>query len=112
MDQNIGLFQLFDMHYNRGIKQYNNKNYDAAFSSLQKAIDVQDYLKSKSFSLPSYTPPALDTQLVNLTASSAYLAKKEDVAIPYFERLTNARVATPEYKDIYALVAQYYLNKK
>ena len=111
LDQNIGLFQLFDMHYNRGIKQYNNKNYDAAFSSLQKAIDVQDYLKSKSFSLPSYTPPALDTQLVNLTASSAYLAKKEDVAIPYFERLTNARVATPEYKDIYALVAQYYLNK-
>ena len=112
IDQNIGLFQLFDMHYNRGIKQYNNKNYETAFNSLQKAMTVQDYLKSKNFTLPSYSPPALDTQLINLTASSAYLAKKEDVAISYFERLANAKVAGPDYKEIYALVAQYYLNKK
>jgi tetratricopeptide (TPR) repeat protein len=112
IDQNIGLFQLFDMHYNRGIKQYNNKNYDAAFTSLQKAIEVQDYLKAKNFALTSYTPPALDTQLINLTASSAFLAKKEDVAVSYFERLANAKVAGPEYKEVYALIAQHYLKKK
>jgi len=112
LDQNLGLFQLFDMNYNRGIKQYNNKNYDAAFTSLEKAIELQDYIKSKNFSLPSYTPPALDTQLINLTASSAFLAKKEDVAIGYFTRLADAKVAGPEYKEIYALIAQYYLKKK
>src|SRR5437763_2425006 len=50
IDQNLGLFQLFDMNYNRGIKQYNNKNYDAAFSQFQKALDVQDYIRSKGFS--------------------------------------------------------------
>lgn len=111
IDQNLGLFQLFDMHYNRGIKQYNNKNYDAAFTAFKKSIDVQDYIKSKGFTLPSYSPPALDTQLVNLTASSAYLAKKEDIAIPYFERLANAKVTGKDYKEIYALIAQYYLNK-
>lgn len=112
IDQNLGLFQLFDMNYNRGIKQYNNKNYDAAFTSFEKAIELQDYIKSKKFSLPSYTPPALDTQLINLTASSAYLAKKEDVAIGYFTRLADAKIAGPEYKEIYALIAQYYLKKK
>ncbi|GAA4754966.1 tetratricopeptide repeat protein [Flavisolibacter ginsenosidimutans] len=111
IDQNLGLFQLFDMHYNRGIKQYNNKNYDAAFSQFQKAINVQDYIKSKGFSLQTYSPPALDTQLINLTASSAYLAKKQDESIPYFQKLTDAKIATPEFKEVYALVAQYYMKK-
>ncbi|RYZ23168.1 MAG: tetratricopeptide repeat protein, partial [Chitinophagaceae bacterium] len=111
IDQNIGLFQLFDMNYNRGIKQYNDKNYDAAFANFEKAIELQDFIKNKKFTLPSYTPPALDTQLLNLTASAAYLAKKEDVAIGYFSRLADAKIATPEFKEIYALVAQHYLKK-
>jgi tetratricopeptide (TPR) repeat protein len=113
IDQNMGLFQLFDMHYNKGVKAYNNKSYDAAFKSFKDAVEVQDYIRGKSFSLPTYTPPVLDTQLLNLTASSAYLAKQQDVAIPYFERIANAKVkGTPEYREIYALVSQYYLNKK
>lgn len=111
LDQNMGFFQLFDMHYNRGIKKYNTKNYDAAFSDLQKAVSLQDYIKSKNFVLSNYTPPALDTQLINLTASAAYLAKKEDAAIAYFERLANAKLSTPEFKEVYALLAQYYMKK-
>ena len=111
LDQNLGLFQLFDMDYNRGIKAYNNKNYDAAYTNFKKAIASQDYIRSKGFTLTTYTPPALDTQLINLTASSAYLAKKQDEAIPYFERLANAKIATPEFKEIYALIAQHYQKK-
>ncbi|HEX8316605.1 MAG TPA: hypothetical protein VF609_16500, partial [Flavisolibacter sp.] len=61
LDQNLGFFQLFDMHYNRGIKKYNNKDYTAAFSDLRKAVDLQDYIRSKNFALSNYTPPALDT---------------------------------------------------
>lgn len=112
IDQNIGLFQLFDMNYNRGIKLYNDKNYDAAFTSFEKAVELQDFIKNKKFSLPSYTPPAIDTQLLNLTASAAYLAKKEDQAIGYFAKLADAKIATPEFKEIYALLAQYYMKKK
>jgi hypothetical protein len=111
LDQNMGFFQLFDMHYNRGIRQYNNKNYDAAFKAFKNATDVQDYIKAKNFSLSTYTPPALDTQLVNLTASSAYLAKQEEASIPYFERLANAKLSGPEFKEVYALLVQHYLKK-
>ena len=111
LDQNIGLFQLFDMHYNRGIRSYNNKNYDVAFKAFKNAMDLQDYIKSKNFALSNYAPPALDTQLINLTASSAYLAKQEDASIPYFERLANAKLSAPEFKEVYALLAQHYLNK-
>lgn len=111
IDQNLGLFQLFDMHYNRGIKAYNNKNYENAYAQLEKAIALQDYIKSKNFTLQSYTPPALDTQLINLTASSAYLAKKEDAAIAAWERLADAKMATPEFKEVYGLIAQHYMKK-
>ncbi len=111
LDQNMGLFQLFDMQYNRGVKAYNNKSYDAAYTSFKNAIAMEDYIRSKNFSLPSYTPPALDTQLLNLTASSAYLAKQEDASIPYFARIADAKVKGKEYRDIYALVVQYYMKK-
>ena len=112
IDQNIGLFQLFDMNYNRGVKSYNNKNYDSAYAAFKKAVVLQDYIRSKNFSLTSYTPPALDTQLLNLTGSSAYLAKNQDEAIPYFERIVNAKIKGKEYRDIYAIIAQHYLAKK
>lgn len=111
MDQNMGLFQLLDLHYNRGVKQYNNKNYEAAYNNFQKALEVQDYVRSKNFTLQSYTPPALDTQLVNLTATSAYMAKNEDAAITNWEKLANARLNTPEFKEVYALIAQHYQKK-
>jgi hypothetical protein len=39
------------------------------------------------------------------------LAKKEDAAIPYFERIANAKVQGKDYKEIYALLSQYYLKK-
>ena len=32
IEQNIGLFRLFDIQYNKGIRNYNNKKYDPAFA--------------------------------------------------------------------------------
>jgi hypothetical protein len=109
IDQNIGLFQLFDIQYNKGIRQYNNKNYDPAFNAFKSALEIQDYIRSKGFSLSQYTPPALDTQLVNLTGASAYLAKKEDQAIQYWEKLADAKIKDNDFKDVYRTVAEYHL---
>lgn len=112
LNQNMGLFQLFDMQYNRAIREYNNKNYPSAYGKFINAVELQDYIKSKNFALTSYTPPALDTQLINLTASSAYLAKQEDASVNYFRRLADAKVTGPEYREVYAIIAQHYLKKK
>jgi len=111
IDQNIGLFRLFDIQYNKGIRYYNNKNYDPAYSTFKSAIEIQDYIKSKGFSLPQYTPPALDTQLVNLTGAAAYLAKKDDEAIKYWEKLADAKIRDNDFKEIYRTVAEYHLAK-
>lgn len=111
LDQNVGLFQLYDMYYNRGVKNYNNKNYAAAFENMKDAVNVESYIAKKGFSYNNFSFPALDTQLVNLTASAGYLAKKEDEAIPYFEQLADAKIKDKEFKEIYGLLVEYYTKK-
>jgi len=111
LDQNVGLFQLYDINYNRGIKSYNQKDYATAYAKMKNAMDLEEYIAKKGYAYNGFSFPALDTQLVNLTASSAYLAKKEDEAIPYFERIADAKVKEKEYREIYALLSQYYLAK-
>lgn len=111
LDQNVGLFQLYDMHYNRGIKNYNAKEYAKAYDRMKRAIELEEYISKKGYSYNNFSFPALDTQLVNLTASSAYLAKKEDEAVPYFERLADAKIKDKEYKEVYGLLASYYMKK-
>src|SRR6476620_687891 len=61
LDQNVGLFQLYDLYYNKGIKEYNNKDYDASFTNMQKAVDLQDYIYKKGFSYNGFSFSALDT---------------------------------------------------
>ena len=111
LDQNVGLFQVYDIYYNRGVHFYNDKSYDKSYDNLKNAMDLEDYISKKGYSYNNFTFPALDTQLVNLTASSAYLAKKEDESIPYFERLADAKISAKNYKEVYGLLAQYYSNK-
>ena len=111
LEQNVGLFQLYDQYYNRGVKYYNDKQYDKAFDNMKNATDLESYIASKGFAYNGFTFPKLDTQLINLTASSAYLAKKEDESIPYFEKLADANLSSKEYKEVYGLLAQYYMKK-
>ena len=111
LDQNVGLFQLYDLNYNQGIKSYNNKDYNTAYDKMKRAMDIEDYIYKKGYSYNNFSFPALDTQLVNLTASSAFLAKKEAEAMPYWERLADAKLKAKEYREIYGLLAEYYMKQ-
>src|SRR5215213_8460765 len=111
LDQNVGLFQIYDLYYNQGIKSYNQKDYEVAFSKMKSALDLEDYISKKGFVYNGFSFPALDTQLINLTASSAYLSKKDDEAMPLWERLANAKIRDKDFKDVYALLAEYYSKK-
>jgi hypothetical protein len=112
LDQNVGLFQVFDIYYNQGVKSYNTKDYTAAYQKMKTALEVQKYIRDKGYSYNGFSFPVLDTTLVNLTASSAYLAKKESESIPYFEKLADAKIKDKEYREIYALLVEYYTNNK
>ena len=111
LDQTVGLFSLYDLYYNQGVKKYNSKDYVAAFDQMKHAVEVENYIAKRGYSYNGFSFPALDTQLLNLTASAAYLAKKEDESIPYFAQLADAKLKGKEFKEIYGLLAEYYAKK-
>jgi len=111
LDQNVGLFQLYDMHYNRGIKNYNKKDYTGAFNDFRAAIEVGAYTREKGFDYNGFKVPELDTTLVNLAATAAYMAKDEEQAIAYYEKLANARLKDKEFREVYGMLAEHYLKK-
>lgn len=111
LNDNVDLFQLYDLSYNTAADYYNDKNYDLAYNHFKIALDVEEYIRKKGFSFQGKTFPALDTSLVNLTGSAAYLSNKEEEAIPYFERLATAKITGEDFKGVYALLYQHYTKK-
>lgn len=111
LEQNLGLFQLYDLYYNQGIRFYNKKDYTHSFDKMKVAAELEDYISTRGYIYNGFQFPKLDTQLVNLTASAAYLAKKEDEAIPYWEKIADAKVQDKDYRDVYSTLADYYLRK-
>jgi hypothetical protein len=111
LNDNVDLFQLYDLSYNTAADYYNDKNYDLAYNHFKIALDVEEYIRKKGFSFQGKTFPALDTSLVNLTGSAAYLSNKEEEAIPYFERLAAAKITDEDFKGVYALLYQHYTKK-
>lgn len=111
-NNHVDLFQLFDLSYDKGIDYYNEQDYALAFHFFQVALDAEEFIYKKGFSFQGKSFPGMDTSLINLVGSAAYLSKREEEAIPYFERLANTRIAGEEYKPVYVLLYQYYTRKK
>lgn len=110
-DKNLGLFHLYDLSYNTGVSRYDAGNYEPAYWYFKSALETEEYIVRKGFSFNGERFPALDTQLVSLVAFSAYLSKKEDEAIPYFEKLAALKMAGEEYKGVYTLLTQYFQKR-
>lgn len=111
LDQHVGYFILRDHYANRGDFYWAKKDYAKAFENYQNALKVEEFINSKNYSYNKFSYPALDTTLIRYTAAAAYSAKMEDKAIPYFEKLANAKLKDKEFKDIYGLLVQYYIKK-
>ncbi len=111
LNDNVDLFQLYDLSYNTAADFYNERNYDLAYNLFRTALEVQEYIRKKGFSFQGKTFPVMDTSLINLTGSAAYLSNKEGEAVPYFERLANARIGGEDYRGVYALLYQHYTKR-
>ena len=111
LENNIGLFHLYDLAYNRGVEHYNREAYGPAYLYFKEALDTEEYIYKKNFSFNGKQFPALDTQLVSLTAFSAYLSGNEEAAIPYFEKLARLKMDGEEFKGVYTLLYQHFQKK-
>ncbi len=102
---------LYFGFYDLGAKQFNAKNYDMALESFKKAIEVKDYILEKKYEYSQAKLYHLDTALVLNAAASAVQGKKEEEAVTFYRKLTDANVTGKDYADVYIYLADYY-NKK
>ncbi|CAN5859743.1 hypothetical protein BH11BAC4_BH11BAC4_17020 [soil metagenome] len=101
-------FSLYDL----GANYFNSKNYEAAYSSFKKSLDVESYILSKQYTYTQATLHPLDTALVLNTAVAATQAKKDDEAVTYYKKITDGNVGGDNYKEVYEFLVNYYSNKE
>ncbi|MFN8248545.1 MAG: hypothetical protein U0T68_06295 [Ferruginibacter sp.] len=102
---------LYYDFYDLGANLFNAKNYEAAFNSFKKALDVENYILSKQYSYTQATLHALDTSLVLNTAIAARESKNEADMVVYFKKLADANVSGKDFNEIYEVLAEYYDKK-
>lgn len=111
LNQNAGLFQLYEGYYNSAIASYNAQQFDKAYHNFKNALEVERYINSKGFSYSGTTLPALDTSLILNTAAMALKANLEDTAMKYYASLADAKLKGPNFQEIYQMLVEYYGKK-
>lgn len=104
-------FDLYLSLYDLGAQSFNAKDYENAFNSFKKALEVENFILSKGYAHNEVKLNALDTGLVLNTAIAAMQAKKEDQSVEYYQKLVAANVADKQYQEVYEYLVDYY-NKK
>ena len=93
---NSGLMNCLYLYYNDAVKAYNDNKFDDAFNYMKNVIDISTLDNGKRFA----NVKSLDTITAEakfLSAKSAILNQKDDVALPIFLELrTNPIVKRPE----------------
>lgn len=105
LDIYLGLYDL-------GANLFNEKDFEGAYNSFSKAIEVESFILNKKYEYNQVKLYTLDTALVLNTAIAASQAKKEDAAMRYYRKLTDANVAGKNYLEVYQILADYYYRRK
>ncbi|HVG14514.1 MAG TPA: hypothetical protein VM935_06120 [Chitinophagaceae bacterium] len=111
LEQNARMFQLYDAYYNKGIRGFNDKDFENSFKAFRSALDVETYILSKGFTYTGVNLPALDTSLLLNVAAAASKANMQDSAVNYYKRLADAKLTGENYIEIYQILIEYYGKK-
>lgn len=107
----ISYLDLYYQFYDIGAKLFNTKDYENSFNNFKTSLDVHDYIIAKGYTYKEGAVAKLDTSLVMNVAAAALQAKRQDVAIGYYNKLIDAGVGGQDYSEIYQMVASYYSEK-
>jgi tetratricopeptide (TPR) repeat protein len=108
MYQHSPLFDVAFGYNETGRLAFNSKNYDVALLNFRAAEPVQEFIVGKGFSNGTFSFPAYDTQLYLNIAAAAINAKKEDVAVQYYQRIADKKLKADQYDQIYRYIVDYY----
>ena len=99
-----GIGNLYSGSFNKGKDFFQNKSWDSAFKYFSESEALGGFLLANKLSTSSAT---VDTVTVLYTAYAAQNSRKLDTAAKYYVKLADAKVAGPDYEDIYKFLVEY-----
>jgi tetratricopeptide (TPR) repeat protein len=111
LEEYIPYFDIYAELYNAGIKNYNDKDFEGAFTAFKKTNEVKDFILSKGYKNEQIPLVTFDTALIMNVAICAYNAKREADMYEFYQKIVDANIVGKEYKDVYQLMIEnYYKN--
>jgi hypothetical protein len=112
LNQHATLFDVAFGYLGKASETFNSKSFDEALANFKSAEIVEEYIVRKGFSYNDFVFPAYDTQLYLNVAASAVNAKKEDIALEYYQKIADKRIKSAGYEEIYRYIVDRYQDKK
>jgi hypothetical protein len=111
INQHSPLFDIAFGYQEVATNDFNAKKYDQALKNFQSAELVETYIVGKQYTYGQFQFPAFDTQLYLNVAASAINAKKEDVAVTYYQKIADKKIKDKSFDEIYRFLVDYYDKK-
>jgi hypothetical protein len=111
LNQHSTLFDIAFGYLGSATDNFNGKKFDIALAFFKNAELVENYIVKKGFTYNAFAFPAYDTQLYLNTAAAAVNAKKEDVALEYYQKIADKKIAGAAYIEIYRYIVDRYNEK-
>src|SRR5438552_11165843 len=113
LDQYKTGFVAYEGVANKAAAAYQANNLAVAFEGYKKTLEYGDYLKSKDLAYSGYKVPKIDTGMVFMAGYTAMKLDKNDEALTYFTKITDAKIGKePDYVIPYQFVTYRYKTKK
>ncbi|GEO12046.1 hypothetical protein [Segetibacter aerophilus] len=104
-DKYAGVNSIYSSLFSAGVKDYNAKNWDSAYSKFKVVAELGDMFTTRKWSASAF-----DTTSYLYAGVTAQNAKKSDEAAKYYGKIAERKVVGADYEGIYDFLVKYYLN--
>lgn len=104
-DRYAGVNSAYGSLFSKGVKYYNEKNWDSSFAKFKDVAELGDILTARK-----WTTSAFDTTSYLYAGVTAQNAKKNEDAVKYYGKIAERKIAGKEYEGIYDFLTKYFLN--
>lgn len=106
LDGNAPFVELYRSHSGDGATFYNANNFNDAFTSFRKCLDVFEFIAESKI-----IPLQFDTTTVLYAGISAEKANRADDAAIYYQKIADRKINSEGFTEIYKWLADHYGKK-
>ncbi|MBC7851633.1 MAG: tetratricopeptide repeat protein [Chitinophagaceae bacterium] len=106
MDNNGPVVDVYRGYSADGASYYNSNNFNDAYTSFAKTLDVFDFISANKL-----LPVSFDTTTILYAGISAEKANKPDNAATYYGMIAEKKINSDGFVEIYKWLADYYGKK-